>query len=202
MHQATIGVRVVGQLPATLDYCVEMAVQTGSLGPTTCSAWAGHWHRAASRSPARRRVRGMFGEFNFASGDANPTDGTRGTFDQLYPTRPRQVRAWPIRSAGRTSTTCARASSSRRAADGRSTGSYHSWWLAERHRRALQRRRRASSRASPAGAAARHVGQEIDVQVSHALTPQLQIAGGYAHIVPGAFLKQHDARRVLQLRRT
>ncbi len=40
------------------------------------------------------------------------------------------------------------------------------------------------------GAADRHVGQEIDVQVSRALTPQIQAAAGYAHIVPGAFLKE------------
>jgi len=40
------------------------------------------------------------------------------------------------------------------------------------------------------GAASRHVGQEIDVQVARALTPQLQLAGGYAHIFTGGFLKQ------------
>ena len=28
----------------------------------------------------------VFGEFNYALGDANPGDGVRGTFDQLYPT--------------------------------------------------------------------------------------------------------------------
>ena len=39
------------------------------------------------------------------------------------------------------------------------------------------------------GAAHRHVGQEIDVQVSRAITPQLQLAAGYAHIFTGAFLK-------------
>jgi hypothetical protein len=43
----------------------------------------------------------------------------------------------------------------------------------------------------PGGAASSHVGQEIDVQVTRALTePQLQVAGGYAHMFTGAFLKQ------------
>jgi hypothetical protein len=41
-----------------------------------------------------------------------------------------------------------------------------------------------------AGAADAHVGQELDVQVTRALTPQLALAAGYAHIQPGAFLKQ------------
>jgi hypothetical protein len=33
------------------------------------------------------------------------------------------------------------------------------------------------------------VGHEFDAQVARALTPQFQIAGGYAHIRPGAFLR-------------
>lgn len=41
-----------------------------------------------------------------------------------------------------------------------------------------------------AGGAARHVGHEIDVQATRALTPQLQVAAGYAHIFTGAFLEQ------------
>lgn len=40
------------------------------------------------------------------------------------------------------------------------------------------------------GATDSHVGQELDLQVSRALTPQLQLAGGYAHIFTGAFPKQ------------
>jgi hypothetical protein len=40
------------------------------------------------------------------------------------------------------------------------------------------------------GAASRHVGQEIDVQATVTLSPQLQVAGGYAHIFPGAFLQE------------
>lgn len=40
------------------------------------------------------------------------------------------------------------------------------------------------------GAQSAHVGHEIDVQATRALTPQLQLAVGYAHILPGAFLKE------------
>ena len=70
---------------------------------------------------------------------------------------------------------------------------YHSWWLAETTdglyaasgapHRARGRRRRQP-----------HVGQELDVQVTRALTPQLQLAAGYAHMFPGAFLEAGDAR--------
>ena len=34
------------------------------------------------------------------------------------------------------------------------------------------------------------MGQEIGVQASRPITPQLQVSGGYAYIFPGAFLKQ------------
>ena len=40
------------------------------------------------------------------------------------------------------------------------------------------------------GAADRHIGQELDIQIARAITPQIQVAGGYAHIFTGAFLKQ------------
>ena len=81
---ATMGVRWVGKLPAGLEYNTDTALQTGSLGSDDVSAWAGHYslRTTAAGSLAFRTS----GEFNYASGDANPTDGTRGTFDQLYPT--------------------------------------------------------------------------------------------------------------------
>ena len=41
---------------------------------------------AAPRVAAGRTPPCVSGEYNYASGDADPTDGTRGTFDQLYPT--------------------------------------------------------------------------------------------------------------------
>ena len=41
-----------------------------------------------------------------------------------------------------------------------------------------------------AGATSTHVGEEVDFQVARALTPQLQLAAGDAHIFTGAFLRQ------------
>jgi hypothetical protein len=182
----TTGVRWVGTLPKGLDYGLDMAIQRGSLGTDAVSAWAGHWQlrHTASGSFALRTT----AEYNHASGDANPADGTRGTFDQLYPTAhdkygladqvgwknvshmragveftPR--RGWPV------------------------TTNYHSWWLADVHD-ALYNAASAAIARVPGGAAESHVGQEIDVQLTRALWPQLQVSGGYAHIFPGGFLKE------------
>ena len=67
--------------------------------------------------------------------------------------------------------------------------SYHSWWLAEARDAVYNIGNTALGRIAT-GAADSHVGQEIDVQVTRALTPQIQAAAGYAHIFPGAFLKE------------
>ena len=42
---------------------------------------------------------------------------------------------------------------------------------------------------SIAGTAGRFVGQELDAQAVYTYSPQLQIAGGYARVLPGEFLK-------------
>ena len=84
LEQVTTGARLAGKMPAGLDYNVEMDVQRGSLGPDSVRAWAGHWQLRESLATAGAPH--LTAEYNFASGDADPADGVRGTFDQLYPT--------------------------------------------------------------------------------------------------------------------
>jgi hypothetical protein len=186
LDQKTIGSRFTGRLPAGFDYGVEMALQTGSLGSDAVDTWAGHWQ--VSRAFATSMNLRVIGEFNYASGDANPTDGHRGTFDQLYPTGHDKygladqigwrniqhfragmeitpVRGWPI------------------------TVSHHNWWVADRHDALYNAGGTAIARVA-GGATSTRVGQEIDVQLTKALIPQIQIAGGYAHLFTGPFLKE------------
>ena len=186
LQHTTFGARFVGRMPARLDYNIEVAAQRGTIGVEDVKAWAGHWQLRESL-PGAGAVK-LTGEYNYASGDDDPTDGVRGTFDQLYPTPHDKtgladqvgwrnihharagfeftpVRALPI------------------------SANYHSWWLAE-NRDALYGINSASQFRVITGALNRHVGQELDIQVSRALTPQLNIAAGYAHIFTGAFLKQ------------
>ncbi len=186
LAQTTIGTRIAGKLPARLDYAVEMAIQRGSLGPDDVRAWAGHWQLRESL-PGAGAVK-LTGEYNYASGDEDPADGVRGTFDQLYPTP--HDKYGLADQIGWKNIHHARAGfevSPFRATP--FTVNYHSWWLAEEKDAVYNIGNTALGRI-PAGAADRHVGQEIDVQVSRALTPQLQAAAGYAHIFPGKFLKE------------
>jgi hypothetical protein len=186
LSQTTMGVRVAGKLPVRLDYGVEMAMQRGSLAADSINAWAGHWQIRESL-PGAGAVK-LTSEYNFATGDENATDGARQTFDQLYPTGHDKlgladqvgwrnvhhlregfeftpIKATPI------------------------SVSYHTWWIAEKTD-GLYAASGALIARVPGGAADSHVGQEVDVQVSRALTPQIQLAAGYAHMFTGAFLKQ------------
>jgi hypothetical protein len=186
LDQKTIGTRFNGRLPAGLDYGIEVAVQIGSLGSDSISAWAGHWQLRES-FPGQLNLR-LIGELNYASGDSNPTDGARGTFDQLYPTGHDKlgladqvgwrnirharagleitpVRGWPV------------------------TASHHAWWLANRHDALYNAGGTPIARVN-GGAASTTVGQEIDVQLTRAITPQIVVAGGYAHMFSGPFLEE------------
>jgi hypothetical protein len=186
LKQTTLGVRLAGHMPWRLDYGVEMAMQRGSLGTDDVEAWAGHWQLRESL-PGSAAVR-LVGEYNYASGDASPTDGVRGTFDQLYPTP--HDKYGLADQIGWRNVHHARGGLEFTPLKGLPmTANYHSWWLANRSD-AIYAASGATLARVIGGATSRHVGQELDVQVTRMLTPQLQLAAGYAHIFTGAFLKQ------------
>jgi hypothetical protein len=177
---------MAGRMPGRLDYGIEMAVQRGSLGTDDVQAWAGHW-QLRETLPGAAAVR-LTGEYNYASGDDDPTDGVRRTFDQLYPTP--HDKYGLADQIGWKNIHHARAGVEFTPVKGLPVATnYHSWWLAET-RDGIYAAGSAVLARVISGAASRHVGQEIDVQVTRALTPQLQLAGGYAHIFTGGFLKQ------------
>ncbi len=183
---ATIGLRWVGRLPGNVEYNTDTALQTGSVAADDISAWAGHYQL---RSPAAGRAAfRVSSEFNYASGDANPSDGTRGTFDQLYPTG--HDKYGLADQVGWRNIRHARAGIELTPFRGLPViASYHSWWVNEK-RDGLYNSGGALLARVAAGAASSHVGQEIDVQVTKAIAPQLQVAAGYAHIFTGRFLQE------------
>jgi hypothetical protein len=186
LKAATFGVRFVGGLPAGLDYNTEVAAQLGSLGSDDVRAWAGHWQLRKTLDEARRLK--VFGEYNTASGDANPVDGTRGTFDQLYPTG--HDKYGLADQVGWRNIHHLRAGGEVLVREGLvASAGYHSWWLDSR-RDALYNAAGAVVARVTGGAANGHVGQEVDVQATYVVSPQLQLSAGYAHIFTGAFLKE------------
>ncbi len=186
LRQATSGLRMAGRVPWALDYSGEVAVQTGSVGPDDVMAWAGHGVVGKSLNNAPGHPR-FFGEYNYASGDADRTDGTRGTFDQLYPTGHDKLGLSD--QVGWKNIHNARAGVEiKPTTKWLLAGSYHSWWLASATD-GLYSASGALVTRSITGTAGRHVGQEVDGQLTYAYSPQLQIGGGYAYLVPGEFLK-------------
>jgi hypothetical protein len=185
LHQATTGVRVAGRLPSAFDYSSELAVQRGSVGTDEVKAWAGHG--VVGRSFAAQWKPRVFGEYNYASGDKNPASGPRGTFDQLYPTAhdkyglADQVGWRNIKHlrVGLELKPTAKWQLSTGVHDYRLASATDGLYAASGARIAR----------SITGTAGTHVGSEVDVQTAFAYSAQLQIAGGYAHLTPGAFLK-------------
>lgn len=183
----TVGMRWVGKLPAGFDYVTEMAVQRGSLGAEKDRAWAGHWVLGYSPARAPWKMR-LISEYNFASGDENPRDGVRGTFDHLYPTPHEKyglcdqvgwrnihdvrgaVEVKPHKAVG-------------------AALSYHTWWLANAHDALYAAGGAVIARRSD-GAFGRRVGQEIDLSGSWAINKQISLAAGVGHIFPGEFLRR------------
>jgi hypothetical protein len=185
LHQATTGLRMAGSLPSAFDYSTETVFQTGSAGPDAVRAWASHWNVGRTLTDAPARPRGC-GEYNYASGDASRTDGTRGTFDQLYPTGHDKLGL--ADQVGWRNIHHARAGIELKpSAKWGMSGGYHSWWLAS-VTDALYGASGAAVARSAAGTAGSHVGQEVDVQAAYSYSLQLQISGGYAYLIPGEFL--------------
>lgn len=185
LDSKTAGVRWVGKIRGAMDYGIEMADQTGALGPDRVRAWAGHWVTGYTLPGHAWRPRFSV-EYNYASGDRNPHDGYRGTFDQLYPTGHdkygvtdqvgwRNIRdfrlGWDAKPARRLT----------------AWTNYHNWWLASA-RDALYTASGAVLVPKTDGSAGTHVGQEIDLQGMYAISDQMQAGVGIGHIFPGEFL--------------
>jgi hypothetical protein len=186
LQQTTAGVRITGKMPARLDYGVEMAAQRGSLAGDDVSAWAGHWQIRESL-PGKGAVK-LISEYNYATGDGNPTDGVRNTFDQLYPTGHDKLGlsdqvGWKNVHHLREGVEFSPFKNTPVLV------SYHTWWLANRNDGLYAASGALVARVA-GGAASSHVGQEVDVQITRALTPQLALTGGYAFLTPGKFLEQ------------
>jgi len=180
------GVRVSGTLPHGFDYGAEMVKELGSLGPDKIEAWAGHWEVGRTAKSVRLQPR-VYAEYNYASGDKNPKDGIRGTFDQLYPSghdlygMADEVGWRNIRDV--------RTGVGLQASKNISTAfEYNDWYLAS----ATDALYAASGTAlfrSSAGTAGTHVGQELDVSAKWTIRPPLLLGAGFGHILPGEFLK-------------
>ena len=79
----TTGARITGKLVTGTTFDGGAAVQRGHYATDQVSAWA--LFSSVTWASARAKVKPrVTAEYFYASGDNDPKDGTRGTFDQLY----------------------------------------------------------------------------------------------------------------------
>lgn len=180
----TFGARAAGKVAGSFDYAVDLIGQRGSYAGDDIRAGAAHaqaGYLLSKRAPSPKlRV-----EYSFATGDASPGDGVRGTYDQLYPTN--HAKYGLIDQVGLRNIHDARAGltlkpTSRLTVD----VDYNSFWLAHR-RDGLYDASGALVARVLSGAAGSHVAQEADVQATYAVSPSVSLGAGYGHWFPGEF---------------
>jgi len=187
LNEKTVGFRWVGKLPAGFDYNVEMAKQLGSFGPDDIQAWGGHWVLGKTVASWKWQPRWIF-EYNYASGDANPTDGTHGAFDQLYQTAHgkygitdqvgwRNIHDPHIGIEFKPTKKLA------------VSGGFNDYWLAQKRDGLYNSAGTLISR-SLDGLAGRHVGEEIEIFGTYSVSKAILLGAGYGHLFTGEFLNR------------
>jgi len=187
LNEKTGGVRWIGKLPAGFDYSVEMAKQFGSFGLDGIDAWAGHWVIGKKFASVKWQPRSFLG-YNYASGDANPADGTRGTFDQLYPTA-HQKYGLTDQVGWRNIHDPHIGIDLKLTKKLAVTGAFHEYWLAS-PRDGLYNAPGALVARSAAGTAGRHVGEELEVFGAYTVSKAISLGAGYGHLFTGEFLNR------------
>jgi hypothetical protein len=79
----TYGGRLSATVAKTWTFDTELALQRGHRASDDLSAWGGRFSVARPIGRSSLKPRAAV-EYDYASGDENPKDGTLGTFDQLY----------------------------------------------------------------------------------------------------------------------
>ena len=182
----TAGLRAVGKLRRGFDYGFEMALQAGHAARDDVRAWAGHWVLGYTL-PLRRRAPRLLFEYNYASGDRDPADGRRGTFDQLYPTNHAKY-GTADRIGWRNIHDLMAGVDWRLSPKWRFSPAFHRFWLASR-RDALYTEGGAPLIRFP-GASSSRVGDELDLESSYQFSSRFGLLGGYARLFRGPYLKQ------------
>jgi hypothetical protein len=180
------GVRWVGNVPRMFDYNLETVLERGGLGTDDVAAWGAHLVIGRTFAQSRYKPR-VFGEYNYASGDENPVDARRGTFDPIYPTghdRFGLADQFGWKNIHHLRFAVEVAAAPRLVLK----SSYHNFWLASATDGLFAPSGTLITRL-PSGEGGRRVGQEFDVQAAWTIRPDTVVAVGYADLIPGGFLK-------------
>ncbi len=183
----TPGIRIAGDLPAGVDYVTEVAFQFGSYAGDEIRAWAGHW-RASRKLGLGRWTPRLRLEYNYATGDRDPHDRKRETFDVLYPT-PHDKYGLADQVGWRNIHHLAASLEAKPNERWTLQAKFHDRWLASA-RDGLYSASGTLLFRDPTGHSGRHVGKEVDLQAIWAPSRTVQIGTGIGHIFPGEFVRK------------
>jgi hypothetical protein len=187
LDEKASGFRIRGKDIANFDYRYELVAERGGAGSNNIHAWgttAGLGYTLASLDWKPR----FFAGYDYASGDKNPVDGTRGTFDTMYPTAHdrfgitdqfgwQNIVAW---RGGGTIVPHRRWSV---------TAQYLDFWLASATDAAYNSSGGVILR-DATGKSGRHIGKEFDVYTWYEINREVHIGTGVGHILPGEFINK------------
>lgn len=201
----TVGTRMKS-LPGTLhgwDYSFEAAGQFGSFqagqGTRRLEHEAYALHAGGgyifARCPAKPRL-GV--EYNFASGDSNPTDGEHGTFENLFPTNHKfygfmDVLSWQNMHNVRLNAAVKPLTGLNVTLD------YHLFWLADTADYFYMVNGAPRSTGAAPGSGTGYnlnpgydsfVGSELDLVATYALKNWANLQAGYGHFFTGDYVEQ------------
>ncbi|MGD1147590.1 MAG: alginate export family protein [Thermoanaerobaculaceae bacterium] len=159
LSEQAYGLRIAGRDISNFDYRAEVIHEAGFAGPNTVEAW-GTTFGAGYTVPSIGWKPRFFAGYDYASGDKNPSDGVRGTFDTMYPTVHDRFGitdqfGWQNIVAGRVGVTLV---PHRRWSV---TGQYLDFWLA-RATDSLYNTSGGSVLRDSTGNSGRHIGEEVD----------------------------------------
>lgn len=143
-------------------------------------------------------------EYNFGSGDSNPTDGKHETFENLFPTNHKFYGYMDFLSLQNIHNV--RLTSSIKPLPRLTlTGDYHLFWLADTHDSLYTAAgaRRGGLAPTPGNGYGinpnydSYVGSEADLVASYSISPQAALEIGYGHFFVGKYVKQSLAAPTL-----
>ncbi|SPF32228.1 exported hypothetical protein [Candidatus Sulfopaludibacter sp. SbA4] len=179
----TSGIRVAGSLIGRTTFSVEQAFQRGHYAEDRISAWAGHYNVGVPL-PVRVWAPRWFLEFNHASGD-NAKDGTRGTFDTLYPNNHDKYGLMD-RFTWRNLNDATTAAEFKPAKRWTSKVAFHYLWLANKNDAIYTT---SGVNVQWKGATSSRLGPELDLQTSYSFNRHLDISGGYGRLWAGEYIR-------------
>lgn len=180
----TFGARLYGKLTERWTYDVEAAVQRGRYSNDRIRAWAFHADTAYTLPlPWQPTIQPLF---NYASGDNDPGDGVRGTFDPLFTSTHNvyggimDLVTWMnIRVAG----VRVRAKPAKKLTV---AVEFHRYWLAEDADAWYATGKRVRRR-DAAGNSGDDIGYEVGFWARYAFSQRFEVEGGLAHFHAGGF---------------